>query len=167
MPPNSNTDSNPHSTNTKTNTPLKSPQVTPAEVRQRQQELAKLRALMFYDEQKAKRTKKIKSKMFRKLRKKKRMREEQKERQALIDAGDPDVLRAMEEEAEHEKMETRKTLVESRRQQEQEASLSARKQAERQAKQYQHHLEEVRSLTRPEGAALRSPALRLDGRDLT
>ena len=47
------------------------------ESKKRQGELAKMRALMFYSEQKAKRVKKIKSKTFRRLRKKRLSREEE------------------------------------------------------------------------------------------
>ena len=49
--------------------------VTPAEAKKRTQQLAKLRALMFYDEQKKARANKIKSKAFRRVLKRKRLRE--------------------------------------------------------------------------------------------
>jgi U3 small nucleolar RNA-associated protein 14 len=49
--------------------------VTPAEAKKRTQQLAKLRALMFYDEQKKARANKIKSKAFRRVLKRTRLRE--------------------------------------------------------------------------------------------
>ena len=60
------------------------------EAKNRTSELAKMRALMFYSEQKAKRIKKIKSKTFRKLRKKRLSREEEQALEKLRES-DPEV----------------------------------------------------------------------------
>ena len=76
---------------------LKANKYTKEEIRERQKELAKLRALMFYEEQKAKRVKKIKSKMYRKLKKRREHREEEKAKQRLREI-DPEAARAMDEE---------------------------------------------------------------------
>lgn len=55
----------------------------PADVIKRRGELSKLRALMFYDEQKSKRQKKIKSKVYRKLKKRRTVREEEKHEEEI------------------------------------------------------------------------------------
>ncbi|KAL4941504.1 Utp14 protein-domain-containing protein [Aspergillus oleicola] len=61
------------------------------EIRARRAELRKHRDLLFREEVRAKRIKKIKSKSYRRVHRKEQERLEQKERQALIDAGiDPD-----------------------------------------------------------------------------
>ncbi|KAL4989565.1 small-subunit processome [Aspergillus falconensis] len=61
------------------------------EIRARRAELRKHRDLMFREEVRAKRIKKIKSKSYRRVHRKEQERMEQKERQALLDAGiDPD-----------------------------------------------------------------------------
>ncbi|KAL5339047.1 Utp14 protein-domain-containing protein [Aspergillus crustosus] len=57
------------------------------EIRARRAELRKHRDLMFREEVRAKRIKKIKSKSFRRVHRKEQERMEQKERQALLDAG--------------------------------------------------------------------------------
>jgi len=57
------------------------------EIRARRAELRKRRELMFREEVRAKRIKKIKSKSYRRVHRKERERLEQQERQALIDAG--------------------------------------------------------------------------------
>ncbi|KAL4806839.1 Utp14 protein-domain-containing protein [Aspergillus unguis] len=61
------------------------------EIRARRAELRKHRDLLFREEVRAKRIKKIKSKSYRRVHRKEQERMEQKERQALLDAGiDPD-----------------------------------------------------------------------------
>ncbi|KAL4782164.1 Utp14 protein-domain-containing protein [Aspergillus varians] len=61
------------------------------EIRARRAELRKHRDLLFREEVRAKRIKKIKSKSYRRVHRKEQERADQKERQALIDAGiDPD-----------------------------------------------------------------------------
>lgn len=63
------------------------------EIQARRAELRKRRDLLFREEVRAKRIKKIKSKSYRRVHRKEREREEQKERQALMEAGvDPDEM---------------------------------------------------------------------------
>ncbi|KAL4918298.1 Utp14 protein-domain-containing protein [Aspergillus aurantiobrunneus] len=70
---------------------LQSRKLPVEEIRARRAELRKHRDLMFREEVRAKRLKKIKSKSFRRVHRKEQERAEQKERQALLDAGiDPD-----------------------------------------------------------------------------
>ncbi|KAL4928602.1 UTP14 family protein [Aspergillus undulatus] len=70
---------------------LQSRNIPIEEIRARRAELRKHRDLMFREEVRAKRIKKIKSKSYRRVHRKEQERMEQKERQALIDAGiDPD-----------------------------------------------------------------------------
>ena len=56
------------------------------EVRARNQELAKMKSLMFYQEQKNKRINKIKSKKFHKIHKKAEERRKEKEREVGVDS---------------------------------------------------------------------------------
>ncbi|CAK4639696.1 hypothetical protein LEN26_017375 [Aphanomyces euteiches] len=81
-------------------------QVSVEEVRARQGELAKMRAMMFYQEQKNKRIKKIKSKLYHKIRNK---AEDRKERLALREL-DPDLAAQMDAEDAEKRAEERMTL---------------------------------------------------------
>jgi U3 small nucleolar RNA-associated protein 14 len=64
---------------------------------------------MYYDEKKAKRVKKIKSKMYRKLLKRKKAREDEKEEE-MIRETDPDAARALDEDAAYKRAEERMSL---------------------------------------------------------
>ncbi|KAJ5084701.1 hypothetical protein NUU61_009280 [Penicillium alfredii] len=66
---------------------LKSRQLPVEEIQARQAELRKRRDLLFREEVRAKRIKKIKSKSYRRVHRKERERLEQQERQALLEAG--------------------------------------------------------------------------------
>ena len=79
------------------------------EVRRRRGELSKLRALMFYDEQKHKRQKKIKSKMYRKLKKRRDARQQEKAELQLRES-DPQAAKKLDEEAALRRAEERMTL---------------------------------------------------------
>ena len=70
--------------------------MTPEEVKEKQQKLAKMRALLFYEEQKSKRIKKIKSKEFRRLRKK-GLQKAQDEERANMREDDPEQARKLDE----------------------------------------------------------------------
>eukprot|EP00804_Cyclotella_cryptica_P020507 CCRYP_019419-RB/>CCRYP_019419-RB protein AED:0.18 eAED:0.18 QI:302/1/1/1/1/1/4/165/917 len=80
------------------------------EYKKRHGELAKMRALMFYEEQKRHRINKIKSKKYRKIQKRKREREKEAEEES---AGlhDPNVDREKLEREEMERMKERMTLA--------------------------------------------------------
>eukprot|EP01138_Halocafeteria_seosinensis_P009879 gb/GECG01010090.1/.p1 GENE.gb/GECG01010090.1/~~gb/GECG01010090.1/.p1 ORF type:complete len:933 (+),score=237.48 gb/GECG01010090.1/:1-2799(+) len=71
--------------------------VSKEDLRQRQKQLAKLKALMFYDEKKRQRANRIKSKGYRKMKKRQRLRDAEKERERLKKA-DPEAARRLEEE---------------------------------------------------------------------
>lgn len=80
------------------------------EYKKRRGELAKLRALMFYHEQKRHRINKIKSKKYRRIRKKQRERAKEAEIEAQAQE-DPNVLKELEEKEEIERMKERMTLA--------------------------------------------------------
>ncbi|GMF29358.1 unnamed protein product [Phytophthora lilii] len=83
--------------------------VSTAEVAARQKELAKLRSLLFYEEQKQRRVKKIKSKLYHKIRNaqdKKAMAKQKEELRAL----DPEMARKLDEELAEKRAEERLTL---------------------------------------------------------
>ncbi|KAG6612692.1 putative U3 small nucleolar RNA-associated protein [Phytophthora cinnamomi] len=83
--------------------------VSTAEVAARQKELAKLRSLLFYEEQKQRRVKKIKSKLYHKIRNaqdKKAMAKQREELRAL----DPEMARKLDEELAEKRAEERLTL---------------------------------------------------------
>lgn len=80
------------------------------EYKKRRGQLAKMRALMFYHEQKRHRINKIKSKKYRRIRKKQRERAKESEIEAeAID--NPDILRELEEKEELGRMKERMTLA--------------------------------------------------------
>ncbi|RHY85575.1 hypothetical protein DYB37_002697 [Aphanomyces astaci] len=81
-------------------------EVSVDEVRARQGELAKMRAMMFYQEQKNKRIKKIKSKLYHKIRNK---QEDRKERMALREL-DPEFAAQMDADEAEKRAEERMTL---------------------------------------------------------
>jgi len=83
--------------------------LTMEELKKRQAELAKMRSLMFYEEQKRNKINKIKSKKYRKIRKKQNQRAKTKELEAAIDE-DPELAREMEEKEEMKRMEERMSL---------------------------------------------------------
>ncbi|OWZ21829.1 U3 small nucleolar RNA-associated protein [Phytophthora megakarya] len=83
--------------------------VSMEEVAGRQKELAKLRSLLFYEEQKKKRVKKIKSKLYHKIRNaqdKKAMTKQKEQLRAL----DPELARKLDEELAEKRAEERLTL---------------------------------------------------------
>ncbi|KAL3669703.1 hypothetical protein V7S43_005084 [Phytophthora oleae] len=83
--------------------------VSTEEVAARQKELAKLRSLLFYEEQKKKRVKKIKSKLYHKIRNsqdKKAITKQKEELRAL----DPELARQLDEELAEKRAEERLTL---------------------------------------------------------
>ncbi|RLN53662.1 hypothetical protein BBJ29_005506 [Phytophthora kernoviae] len=83
--------------------------VSTEEVAARQKELAKLRSLLFYEEQKQRRVKKIKSKLYHKIRNaqdKKAMDKQKEELRAL----DPEMARKLDEELAEKRAEERLTL---------------------------------------------------------
>jgi len=79
------------------------------EYRKRHGELAKMRSLLFYDEQKRHHINKIKSKKYRKIRKKQRTRLQESE-DAEAAEEDVDYARELEEKAEMERMKERMSL---------------------------------------------------------
>ena len=79
------------------------------EYKKRHGELAKMRALMFYEEQKRHHMNKIKSKKYRKIRKKQRERRSEAEKEAAAEE-DPDLVRELEEKEEMERMKERMSL---------------------------------------------------------
>jgi len=79
------------------------------EYKKRHGELAKMRALMFYEEQKRHHMNKIKSKKYRKIRKKQRERRSEAEKEAATEE-DPDLVRELEEKEEMERMKERMSL---------------------------------------------------------
>eukprot|EP00557_Chaetoceros_sp_GSL56_P006911 CAMPEP_0176499018 /NCGR_PEP_ID=MMETSP0200_2-20121128/12675_1 /TAXON_ID=947934 /ORGANISM="Chaetoceros sp., Strain GSL56" /LENGTH=877 /DNA_ID=CAMNT_0017897353 /DNA_START=51 /DNA_END=2680 /DNA_ORIENTATION=- len=84
-------------------------QLSAEEYKKRKGELAKLRALMFYEEQKRYHMNKIKSKKYRKIRKKQRMRLKDSE-DAEAAEQDEEYARELEEKAEMERMKERMSL---------------------------------------------------------
>ncbi|KAG7394736.1 U3 small nucleolar RNA-associated protein 14 A [Phytophthora boehmeriae] len=83
--------------------------VSTEEVAARQKELAKLRSLLFYEEQKQRRVKKIKSKLYHKIRNaqdKKAMAKQKEELRSL----DPEMARKLDEELAEKRAEERLTL---------------------------------------------------------
>jgi len=79
------------------------------EYKRRRGELAKMRALLFYEEQKRHHINKIKSKKYRKIRKKKRVRNEEAEDADAMEE-DGALAREMEEKAEMDRMKERISL---------------------------------------------------------
>lgn len=82
--------------------------LSPEEAKARKDQLARMRALLFYHEVKAKRLKKIKSKEYRrKLKKSRKRKQEELEEMTLMDE---DEIRQQREEAEYERAKERLTL---------------------------------------------------------
>jgi len=92
------------------NDDLGSNRITLEEYKKRHGELAKMRALLFYEEQKRHRINKIKSKKYRKIRKKQRERQKEAEEAAAL-AEDPNLEREQMEKDEMERMKERMTLA--------------------------------------------------------
>lgn len=88
---------------------LAAKKVSQAEVLQRQQELAKMRALMFYEEQKQKRIKKIKSKLYHKIRNGQDKKAAEKQRKQLREL-DPELADQLDQEMAEKRAEERMTL---------------------------------------------------------
>jgi U3 small nucleolar RNA-associated protein 14 len=84
--------------------------VSMEEYKKRRSQLAKMRALMFYQEQKSHYINKIKSKKYRRIRKKQRERLRDAETEHLLEE-DPDLERELEEKEEMERMKERMTLA--------------------------------------------------------
>ena len=89
---------------------LGSNRISIEEYKKRHGELAKMRALMFYEEQKRNRVNKIKSKKYRKIRKRQREREKEAENEAAR-LDDPTLDREKMEQEEMERMKERMTLA--------------------------------------------------------
>lgn len=89
---------------------LGSNDLTLEEYQKRRSQLAKMRALMFYHEQKRHHINKIKSKKYRRIRKKQRERLKESDMAAQMEE-DPDLVREMEEKEEIERMRERMTLA--------------------------------------------------------
>lgn len=89
---------------------LGSKQLSLEEYQRRRGELAKMRALLFYHEQKRHHINKIKSKKYRRIRKKQRERLKEAEMSAQMEQ-DPDLARELEEKEEIERMKERMTLA--------------------------------------------------------
>jgi U3 small nucleolar RNA-associated protein 14 len=89
---------------------LGSNRISIEEYKKRHGELAKMRALMFYEEQKRNRINKIKSKKYRKIRKRQREREKEAENEATR-LDDPTFDREKMEREEMERMKERMTLA--------------------------------------------------------
>jgi U3 small nucleolar RNA-associated protein 14 len=85
-------------------------QITMEEYKSRRGQLAKMRALMFYHEQKRHQIKKIKSKKYRRIRKKQRTREKEANIEAQLEE-DPDLARELEEKEEVDRMKERMTMA--------------------------------------------------------
>lgn len=85
-------------------------QITMEEYKSRRGQLAKMRALMFYHEQKRHHMKKIKSKKYRRIRKKQRLRQKEDDEEAQVE-DDPDLARELEEKEEVDRMQERMTLA--------------------------------------------------------
>jgi U3 small nucleolar RNA-associated protein 14 len=84
--------------------------LTMEEYQKRRGELAKVRALMFYHEQKRHRINKIKSKKYRRIRKKQRERAKESEVEGEVQEN-PDLLRELQEKEEFDRMKERMTLA--------------------------------------------------------
>lgn len=84
-------------------------QLSAEELKKRHGELAKMRALMFYDEQKRHHMNKIKSKKYRKIRKKQKLRMKGAEDAEAVE-NDDDYAKHLEEQAEMERMKERMSL---------------------------------------------------------
>mmetsp|Transcript_1566 Transcript_1566/g.2148 ORF Transcript_1566/g.2148 Transcript_1566/m.2148 type:complete len:829 (-) Transcript_1566:135-2621(-) len=89
---------------------LGSNEITLEEFQRRRGQLAKMRALMFYHEQKRHHINKIKSKKYRRIRKKQRERVNESELSAQLEE-DHELAREMEEKEEMERMQERMTLA--------------------------------------------------------
>ena len=89
---------------------LGSNKLTMEEYKKRRAQMAKMRALMFYHEQKRHHMNKIKSKKYRRIRKKQRERLKEADVAAEIDE-DPDIVKELEEKEEIERMKERMTLA--------------------------------------------------------
>jgi U3 small nucleolar RNA-associated protein 14 len=85
-------------------------QITMEEYKSRRGQLAKMRALMFYHEQKRHHMKKIKSKKYRRIRKKQRLRQKEADLEAEV-GEDADLARELEEKEEVDRMQERMTLA--------------------------------------------------------
>lgn len=83
--------------------------VSEAEVKLRQHELSKMRALMFYEEQKQRRVKKIKSKLYHKIRNNQNKKEQEKHRKQLREL-DPEMADQLDKELAEKRAEERMTL---------------------------------------------------------
>lgn len=85
--------------------------VSEEEVKRRKKQLQKLKALLSYDEEKRRRANKIKSKTFRKLRKKRLARQQDEEARAAAEADETgDLARQLEHEAMVQRAKERATL---------------------------------------------------------
>lgn len=85
--------------------------LTAEQYQARQGQLAKMRALMFYEEQKRHHMNKIKSKKYRKIRKNQRERLKDADMKDALETGDEELLNEMKEKEEMERMEERMSLA--------------------------------------------------------
>ena len=88
---------------------LKMIEMTPEQVLQRQRELARLRSLMFFQEIKAKRKAKIKSKQYHKILRREKAKQEEQTLKELAES-DPEAAREYREKLEKDRMIERMTL---------------------------------------------------------
>jgi U3 small nucleolar RNA-associated protein 14 len=90
---------------------LGSAKMSMEEFQKRRGQLAKMRALLFYHEQKRHHINKIKSKKYRKIRKKQRERQKEAELSSALEQDNAELVREMEEREEVERMKERATLA--------------------------------------------------------
>jgi U3 small nucleolar RNA-associated protein 14 len=90
---------------------LGSAKMSMEEFQKRRGQLAKMRALLFYHEQKRHHINKIKSKKYRKIRKKQRERQKEAELSSALEQDNVDLVRELEEKEEVERMKERATLA--------------------------------------------------------
>ena len=79
------------------------------EMKQKQAELAKVKALMFYEQMKRHRLNKIKSKAYHRIRKRQRLKRESEEKQALLDM-DPELAQEVNEDDAYKRVKERMSL---------------------------------------------------------
>ena len=94
-----------------TNDDLGEAKLTMEQYQARQGHLAKMRALMFYEEQKRHHMNKIKSKKYRKIRKNQRERLKDAQMDDALEAGDTELLNELKEKEEMQRMQERMSLA--------------------------------------------------------
>lgn len=87
---------------------LQSQMLTLEEIQERRRELAKTKAIIFYEEKKRQRINKIKSRMYHKIKKRQEKRQKEKEREILRESN-PELASKMDEEDEYRRAKERMT----------------------------------------------------------